>query len=51
MKLIFHGFLFYGYETYRFHNLLISSSVLPLVSGTIFQTKIADKTDITPYKT
>ncbi len=36
---------------YRFsHILVISSNVFPLVSGTIFQTKNADNTDIVPYK-
>ncbi len=35
---------------YLRHNLLMSSNVLPLVSGTIFQTKIADNTDNTPYR-
>ncbi len=51
MKSIFMGFVFSDTETYHFHNLLISSRVLPLVSGTIFHTNTADSTDITPYKT
>jgi len=33
---------------YFFQNFVISSKVLPLVSGTIFQTNIAESTDINP---
>ena len=35
---------------YFFQSLFIASNVLPLVSGTIFHTNKAERTDITPYK-